>query len=184
MQPAFREVCRSPQCIETMGQTCEKILLCGHFCCGFKDEMKCLPCLNEECVKKNEQLTFAENSDSYCTICYTEGLGQSPCVQLECRHIFHFQCLINKVKARWNTPRINFSFMECPTCKNHLKADYCPELEKELQAPRELYENIEKKALERADIEGLKNDERFAKEPFNSNMKKFSLFALTFFECF
>lgn len=58
-----------------MGKSCEKLLECGHPCCGFKDEENCMPCLNEECVNKDESLTFGNNVDSYCTICYTEGLG-------------------------------------------------------------------------------------------------------------
>jgi hypothetical protein len=53
MNPAFKDVCRSPACIDLMGKSCDKILACGHACCGFKDEKKCLPCLNEECVAKN-----------------------------------------------------------------------------------------------------------------------------------
>ncbi len=63
-----------------MGKSCEKLLACGHPCCGFKDEEKCMPCLNEECVNKDESLTFSNNADSYCTICYTEGLGAQPCI--------------------------------------------------------------------------------------------------------
>lgn len=38
MVPAFKEVCRSEDCIERMNNNCDKILPCGHFCCGFKGE--------------------------------------------------------------------------------------------------------------------------------------------------
>ena len=48
--PAFMDVCRAPACLENVKKSCEKILPCGHYCCGFKDERICLPCLNEECV--------------------------------------------------------------------------------------------------------------------------------------
>ena len=74
--------------------------------------------------------------------------------------------------------------MECPSCKVHIDAPHCQELENNLMVPRELYNNIEKKALDRAELEGLKNDERFVKEPFNHNMKKFALAVLSFYECF
>ena len=36
--PAFKEVCRSPDCISLMEKTCDKLKLCGHFCCGFRGE--------------------------------------------------------------------------------------------------------------------------------------------------
>ena len=58
MLPAFKEVCRSPVCIDLMAKSCQKMLPCGHHCCGLKDERKCLPCLNLECVKKNESDTL------------------------------------------------------------------------------------------------------------------------------
>ena len=51
------------------------------------------PCLNEECVAKNEELTLGENSESFCTICFVQGLGEKPVVALKCKHIFHSQCL-------------------------------------------------------------------------------------------
>jgi len=57
-----------------MGKTCDKMLPCGHPCCGFKDETRCLPCLSPECVEKDESKTNGVNGDEYCTICYTEGL--------------------------------------------------------------------------------------------------------------
>lgn len=75
MNPAFKDVCRSSSCIEQMGKSCEKVLECGHYCCGFKDEVKCLPCLDPECVKKDDELTKGKTADDYCSICYTEGLG-------------------------------------------------------------------------------------------------------------
>ena len=38
MLPAFKEVCRSADCINLMNNSCEKVLACGHFCCGFRGE--------------------------------------------------------------------------------------------------------------------------------------------------
>lgn len=58
-----------------MGKTCEKVLGCGHPCCGFKNEEQCLPCLDPACVDKNKTLTLEKNGDDFCTICYTEGLS-------------------------------------------------------------------------------------------------------------
>jgi E3 ubiquitin-protein ligase MYCBP2 len=47
MNPAFKDVCRKPECIEVMNTSCDKVHACGHPCVGFKNEKKCLPCLQE-----------------------------------------------------------------------------------------------------------------------------------------
>lgn len=80
MLPAFKEVCRAPVCIDLMAKSCQKMLVCGHPCCGIKDERKCLPCLHPDCVKQDEDKTLGLTGDEYCGICYTEGLSQAPCV--------------------------------------------------------------------------------------------------------
>jgi hypothetical protein len=76
MKPAFKDVCRKQECMTMMESSCDKILECGHYCRGFNGEQHCLPCLDEECVKKNPQLTLDLHADSYCSICYTSGLGE------------------------------------------------------------------------------------------------------------
>ncbi len=60
------------------------MLECGHPCGGFAKEKKCLPCLDPDCVSKNEQLTLGANADSYCAICFIAGLGELPSVKLDC----------------------------------------------------------------------------------------------------
>lgn len=129
VKPAFKDVCRSQACIELMGKTCDKVHRCGHPCCGFADERKCLPCLDEECVKKDEAATMGAKGDDYCIVCYTEGLSQGPCVQLNCKHIAHLDCLMQRVKTGWIGARIVFNFLDCPACKQEMKAEYCKELE-------------------------------------------------------
>lgn len=133
VKPAFKDVCRSQACVELMGKTCDKVLRCGHPCCGFSGETKCLPCLDESCVQKDEHQTMGAKADDYCVICYTDGLGQAPCVQLDCKHIAHLECIITRVKTSWLGARIVFSFMDCTVCKREMTAKYCPELENELQ---------------------------------------------------
>lgn len=80
MNPAFKEVCRSPVCIDIMGKTCDKVLPCTHPCCGFKEEATCLPCLDPKCVEADQSKTNGVHGEEYCTICYTDGLNQGPCV--------------------------------------------------------------------------------------------------------
>jgi len=38
MKPAFKDVCRKEECIQLMNKSCDKVLQCGHYCCGFVDE--------------------------------------------------------------------------------------------------------------------------------------------------
>jgi E3 ubiquitin-protein ligase MYCBP2 len=123
-----------------MNKTCNKVLACGHSCNGFVGEGLCLPCLDEACVSLNKEATMEQKADDYCSICYTDGLGQGPCVILQCKHIFHLECVMSKIKAQWNGARIGFAFMDCPSCKREIKAQYCGRLEAELKQPRILKE--------------------------------------------
>ena len=52
MLPAFKSVCRKGDCFEMMQKSCDKMLACGHFCCGTKGENECMPCLRPECIEK------------------------------------------------------------------------------------------------------------------------------------
>jgi len=63
-----------------MRKSCDKILGCGHPCCGFVNEAQCLPCLDPSCVEKDKKKTLEVTCDDYCKICYTSGLGEAPCV--------------------------------------------------------------------------------------------------------
>ena len=126
MLPAFKEVCRSADCINLMNNSCEKVLACGHFCCGFKGEQKCLPCLHPDCVEKNPDITRGKTGDDYCSICYTEGLSAAPSVMINCGHITHVHCLMERLKKRWLTPRIEFGYLDCVDCKQRIDAPHCP----------------------------------------------------------
>jgi E3 ubiquitin-protein ligase MYCBP2 len=94
MKAAFKDVCRKNECFDLMQASCDKLLPCGHPCCGTKGEKKCMPCLEPECIEKMpENKRPKENKEDYCNICYCSGLGQEPCVHLECGHIFHINCV-------------------------------------------------------------------------------------------
>ena len=62
--------------------------LCGHRCGGFIEEEKCLPCLQEDCLKKDKeeskdgkgQVFDDVNVDTYCGICFISGLGAEPAI--------------------------------------------------------------------------------------------------------
>lgn len=76
--------------------------------------------------------------------------------------------------------------MECPSCKVHIKAQYCPELEDELRDPRQLYDIVLAKAIERGKADGIDKEERFRNpnDAFYNDFKGYCMSHLTFYQCF
>mmetsp|Transcript_34924 Transcript_34924/g.45968 ORF Transcript_34924/g.45968 Transcript_34924/m.45968 type:complete len:93 (+) Transcript_34924:313-591(+) len=52
-----------------------------------------------------------------CAICFTQELGEEPCVQLGCNHIYHTNCVLNLLKYKWSSLKISFGYLSCPECK-------------------------------------------------------------------
>mmetsp|Transcript_34298 Transcript_34298/g.58730 ORF Transcript_34298/g.58730 Transcript_34298/m.58730 type:complete len:467 (+) Transcript_34298:30-1430(+) len=84
---------------------------------------KLADCIQVDCVKKRiselgEDNTSQINVEDFCNICWTEELGEHPCLKLKCGHIFHAHCIKNKLAIRWEAGGpVNLSFMDCPLCK-------------------------------------------------------------------
>ena len=155
---------------------CLKILPCGHPCFGVisDHENGCLPCLHPDCIDVNGQ-----GQEDFCNICWTEALRKEPCIRLACGHIFHAECVKNKIKAGSNSTRIVFGYLECPLCKQHMRH---PSLQRELQPHLELYEKVKAKAMQRLEFEKLQEDPmikaggKFAGDPLGFAMKKFAYY--------
>jgi hypothetical protein len=113
--PAY---CNDENCDQMRDMSCTKILPCGHTCNGVKDEEECLPCLRPECAQK---LSLRGDSDSLCSICYTYNLGAQPSIKLGCKHIYHYDCVAQLLRGRWNGAAIGFGFMGCPLCKVEMR---------------------------------------------------------------
>jgi hypothetical protein len=47
---SFRQVCGDKECELKVSRACDKVLVCGHFCCGVSGETECLPCLQPGCT--------------------------------------------------------------------------------------------------------------------------------------
>ena len=73
-------MCADPECQERATNVCDKTLVCGHACCGVKDEGQCLPCLHG--CASSEGPKLKQDADDMCMICYTEGLSCGPCIQV------------------------------------------------------------------------------------------------------
>lgn len=118
-QKAIADICNSPKCQNTVKNACNKLLACGHPCLGLKNDVTCLPCMNQSCSKDKQEMV-SQRSKDYCRLCSTEALGTSPCVKSNCGHIFHEKCLKSRLEVRWKTPRMSFNFCKCPVCKRFM----------------------------------------------------------------
>ena len=183
---AFRDVCNKRDCINMIKSSCDKVHPWGHPCKGFAREKKWLPCLHPDCVSENPDITMGENDDSYWSICFISGIGEQPSIQLGCRHIFHVECIAEKVRQKWAGPRITFLFKTCPSCKQEIVADHHPEINGLLEEVCKLEEEIKVKALERAKHEGLDKDERLKKpgDQYFNDLEKYSMARLSYYTCY
>lgn len=91
------DVCAKKECKYLKSLSCDKRLACGHPCRGFRNEGKCLPCLDPECKDKVVGLLADTDADTFCSICWVSGLGAEPCVMLECKHVFHLGCILKQL---------------------------------------------------------------------------------------
>ncbi|CAI2359826.1 unnamed protein product [Moneuplotes crassus] len=180
---AFKAVCRNSECEENMRKSCSKIHDCGHYCCGTKNEDRCLPCIDPECVQKSLEPTLGITGDDFCSICYMSGLSQAPSVQLGCKHIFHEECLIKVLEMKWSGPRINFEYIKCPTCKTEITCNH-PHIGKSLKAAISLRAKINMKAWKRAKYEGINRDARLQASPYNGDLLSYAMARLSYYMCY
>ncbi|KAL6054132.1 E3 ubiquitin-protein ligase highwire [Balamuthia mandrillaris] len=168
--------CNSVECQLKNRASCRRLLPCNHPCGGIRDESSCLDCLQPSCQRDPS----AQRADDYCVICYVESLGEAPCIQLECGHVFHFNCVKNKIRNGWPGSRITFGFLDCALCKYQIKH---PALEEMLAVNKKLYKEVSKKALQRLQILGLENchdivspDGRFYGDALGYALHRFSFY--------
>ena len=138
---------------------CFKPLACGHNCNGVADERKCLPCLESGCASKHYKGDI--DADQLCGICYTSELGAEACSKLGCGHVFHTGCVVNLLKHRWTTAKINFAFMSCPQCNTEIDIQGVSRPIAAVLGPLNgLKQRVEQEALINAEKQGILNNER------------------------
>jgi len=182
----FKYVCPSEECGQKCLESCEQVLDWKHLCKGFADEEVCLPCLHPDCVEKAPELTLDQNDESYWSIWYISGLGQSPSIQLGCSHIFHVDWIKKKLLGKWSGPRINFNYKNCPACNCEIDASFHEELNTLVLDAKDLEAQIESKSLERAKVEQLDKHPRL-KDPndeYFNDLSKYAMERLSYYECF
>ena len=103
--------------------TCDKKHLCG----GIKGEVEHLPCLKEECRPAGHT-----TGEDYCNICWTEDLQSMPSISLGCGHIFHYQCIKQRVdggfQSKFNALYLMSPHNECQSSLHQLQPRQLPSL--------------------------------------------------------
>jgi len=170
-------VCNAAECQAKKVVACDTIHKCGHPCGGLRFEAKHLPCLNENCVDGGQL------SDDFCNICWVDELGAAPSIQLNCGHVFHFNCVKQRIDSRWGGARISFAFAGCPLCHKTMEHPALLRMQRKVTVLRE---SIERLAAQRLEYENLSKhkdivDEngRFYKDPLGFAMNRFA-----YYECY
>jgi hypothetical protein len=175
--PALQLVCDEDDCRAKAERSCAVTLECGHACCGVAGESEHLKCLHCE-VGDKEPL-----ADEFCGICYVDALSAAPSIELECGHVFHVECVEQRLRNRWNGPVIAFQFLDCPLCAKPINHASVAEL---LKVARKFKDTVEAKANQRLVFEELLNDKqltdkssRFFRKPVEFAMARYA-----YHECF
>lgn len=101
-------VCNRDECRSKLSSFCNKELSCGHRCCGVRGETDCPPCIEPAC-------SSSSLATQDCPICW-DNLQMGPCIQILCGHVFHLECIRDRIKRGFPGPQISFNFMNCPLC--------------------------------------------------------------------
>ena len=139
----------------------------------------CLPCLQPDCVASSADVDQMI-ADDYCNICFTEGLGAAPCVQLKCKHIFHEHCIKKKMAASWPGARMTFDFMNCSLCKASMEH---AALASVLAPAAALRASVEGMAAQRLKHEGLQKDPLIVSR-FKGDALAFAMDRFAYYPCF
>jgi len=160
-------------------KVCTKQHSCSHYCKGIRGEKHCLPCLSPDCRLTTEP----QNGQDFCNICWVEDLQSAPCVQLECGHLFHFECVAKQVSKRWPTTNITFGFCDCPLCGRWISH---PALEKEMVPILAIYASIKEKATQRLKFLNLENAKEIVTEGeiFFNNPVGYAMKRFCYYPCF
>ena len=178
------DVCNDDDCKQRYMIACKKVLGCGHKCFGVNGERKCPPCIDKECQQFHGN--FGQCKDDYCPICFTEGLGSSPMVELSCGHYIHYICVKKRLETKWIGPKITFNHCLCPSCNKWFDCYSVPDLQKMIDENKKLFEEIKEMSLKRLKFENLDKDPRLTdpNSPWFGKTVEFALKRLSYYMCY
>ena len=118
----------------------------------------------------------------HCSICFAGRLHQSPCIQLECGHSFHYDCVREKLELRWTTPYISLGFMSCTLCRKPIRHPLLEDLVKPLNA---LIMRLRDKVSQRLTFENRLQDIELTSpnSPTYNDPLAYGLSQYTYYEC-
>jgi len=76
----------------------------------------CYDCIHPDCSRNGATL------EDDCQMCGVNRLKNAPIIRLKCSHIFHYDCVIDRLTKRWNTHEVNLKFTQCPLCNQNISA--------------------------------------------------------------
>jgi hypothetical protein len=81
-------ICENAECTAKLGSICNKKAGgCSHPCQGYPNEPTCLPCLDKECPKRDQQRLRDQDLNASCSICLEE-FRYKACVLLKNAHTY------------------------------------------------------------------------------------------------
>jgi len=97
--------CQQKVCTDKGKLACDKLLACGHPCCGMHGESQCdVPCC--QC---------GDGKDQSCGVCL-DKLSESPAIRLGCGHCMHMGCAVAMIEnLDWRGRRVSFAALNCPS---------------------------------------------------------------------
>jgi IBR domain, a half RING-finger domain/C2 domain len=185
--PVIRDVCNDDACVKKASQVCLQFSSCGdpaHFCPGVHGESKCPPCLlsGDACAGERAQAGVVVDGKDLCGICCVEELRSAPVILLKCKHMFHEECVRNRIIAG-SGRRITFGHVSCPLCRVWI--DH-PAVDDVVQPYKHVYERLKVEIKTRAERDNLVNDKRctdpsseFFGDPIGLGFEMY-----TFYNCF
>ena len=178
------DVCKENECRERYSISCKKTLPCGHKCFGVEGELQCPPCIDDECRSFGGE--FGQKKEDYCIICYSEGLGSSPIVELSCKHYMHYLCVKKRLETKWIGPKITFNHCRCPNCNKWFDCKTVPDLQKMIEENKKLYQEIKEMSLKRLKFEDLDKDPRLTdpNSPWFGKKEEFAMKRLSYYMCY
>uniref|UniRef100_A0A7S3LSJ4 RING-type domain-containing protein n=1 Tax=Palpitomonas bilix TaxID=652834 RepID=A0A7S3LSJ4_9EUKA len=177
---ALSNVCTNEECLASRELACHKLLPCGHGCCGIVNEENCFGCLMPGCPSKvpNE---VVDDEDS-CCICMSV-IPCKPVIQLEgCKHVMHYECVRDQLRAKWSGADISFTHLNCSLCRARLRH---PSLVDEMKEDIELEEKVISMAVMRLEYEGRDKDGDMTTEgsEYFQKPKEYAMHLYMYYRC-
>eukprot|EP00937_MAST-01D_sp_MAST-1D-sp2_P000962 g962.t1 len=173
---ALEDVCTEAECLDRRAHaSLQRHSECGHRCGGVRgddvlgdaelaaleeagDDAALVDCENGA-ARMLRCLECSGEADDYCAICFVEGLGAAPVIELEsCGHCFHEHCLRGHIELGWGKKAsLDFSSLKCPACKQVMQHRL---LEPAMAKTKAMYKEAARQALVAAARDGLEGDEQ------------------------